>query len=526
MTSTSSTSFTDSGLASDTSHTYRVSAYDVAGNESALTGPVTGTTQPPPDTAAPSVPGILVVSGTTSTSISLSWSASSDTGGSGLAGYRIYRDGSGTPLTSTSSTSFTDSGLASDTSHTYRVSAYDVAGNESAQAGPVTGTTQAQADTAAPSVPGNLTVSGTTGTSISLSWSASSDTGGSGLAGYRIYRDGSGTPLTSTTATSFTDSGLASDTSHTYRVSAYDVAGNESALTGPVTGTTQPPPDTAAPSVPVDLAVSGTTSTSISLSWSASSDTGGSGLAGYRIYRDGSGTPLTGTSATSFTDSGLASNTSHTYRVTAIDQAGNESVQSGPVTGTTQVQSDTLAPSIPLFLSVTGTTTTSITLRWNPATDSGGSGLAGYRIYRNGGTVPYASVTGVTFTDSGLVTGTSYSYRVTAYDGAGNESSPARAVTGTARDVQAPSVPQNLHASNVTSNSLTLTWQASTDAGGSGLTGYRVFRDGVQVATMTTTSFADSGLTASRQYRYTVAAFDNAGNQSSQSGQLPVTTTN
>ena len=131
------------------------------------------------DTTAPSLPGSLAVSGVTSSSIALSWSASTDTGGSGLAGYRIYRDGSATPLTSVTGTTFTDTGLVSGTSHSYRVTAFDVAGNESTAAGPVTGTaTQPLPDTMAPSVPGNLTVSATTTTSVSLSWSASTDTEG------------------------------------------------------------------------------------------------------------------------------------------------------------------------------------------------------------------------------------------------------------------------------------------------------------------------------------------------------------
>ena len=104
-------------------------------------------------------------------------------------------------------------------------------------------------------------------------------------------------------ATWFTDSGPAAQGSHSYQVSAYDVAGNESAVAGPVTGTTLP--DTAAPSVPGDLAVSGVTSSSISLSWRASTDAGGSGVAGYRIYRDGSATPLASVTGTTFTDAGL-----------------------------------------------------------------------------------------------------------------------------------------------------------------------------------------------------------------------------
>ena len=173
---------------------------------------------------------------------------------------------------------------------------------------------------------------------------------------------------------------------------------------------------------------------------------------------------------------------------------------------------------------MTGTTTTSISLSWSPSTDSGGAGLAGYRIYRDGSAVPLASVTGTTFTDNGLTNGMTYSYRVTAYDAAGNESAAAGSVSGTARDTQAPSVPQSLAASNITTTSVTISWQPSTDAGGSGLAGYRVFRDGVLRTTVTGTAFTDSGLTPGVQYRYAMAAYDGAGNQSALSSQIPVRT--
>ena len=441
------------------------------------------------DAVSPSVPGNLAVSGVTSSSISLSWSASSDTGGSGLAGYRIYRDGSATPLTSVTGTSFTDGGPAAQGSHSYQVSAYDVAGNESAVAGPVTGTTLP--DTAAPSVPGNLAVSGVTSSSISLSWSASTDTGGSGLAGYRIYRDGSATPLASVTGTSFTDGGLAAQSSHSYQVSAYDGAGNESAVAGPVTGTTlaAAPADGTAPSVPGTLAVSGVTSSSISLSWSASTDTGGSGLAGYRIYKDGSATPLTSVTGTSFTDGGLAAQSSHSYQVSAYDGAGNESAVAGAVTGTTlaAAPADGTAPSVPGTLAVSGVTSSSISLRWSASTDTGGSGLAGYRIYRDGSATPLTSVTGTSFTDGGLAAQSSHSYQVSAYDVAGNVSAAAGPVTGgtlALPDTAAPSVPGDLAVGGTTSSSISLNWSASSDTDGSGLAGYRVYRDGVLVGTV------------------------------------------
>ena len=376
------------------------------------------------DTVPPSIPTNLVVTMTTTTSISLAWGPSSDTGGSGLVGYRVYRNGSATPLATVTGTSYTNGGLSAGGTYTYTVKAIDNAGNESSASNPVTG---AAKDIQAPTVPANLVVTGTTATSISLSWSASSDAGGSGLARYRIYRNGSATALTTVTGTSYTNSGLTSGTSYTYTVTAYDNAGNESAAAGPVSA---PARDTQAPTSPTNLAVTGTTTTSISLGWGASTDSGGSGRAGYRIYRDGNTTPLATVTGRSYTNSGLVTGTTYTYKVTAFDNAGNESPASPQVSG---IARDTQAPATPTNLAVTSTTTSSVSLTWGGSSDSGGSGRAGYRIYRDGSPVPLATIVGRTFTDSGLVSLTSYSYRVTAYDNAGNESAAAGPVTGTTR---------------------------------------------------------------------------------------------
>ncbi len=111
-----------------------------------------GTPPPPADTTAPTVPANLAVGAVTASSVSLSWSASTDSGGSGLAGYRVYRDGEASPVATVASTSYTDSGLAAQTTYGYTVRAYDNAGNQSAAAGPVTATTQQAA---------NVSVSGT-----------------------------------------------------------------------------------------------------------------------------------------------------------------------------------------------------------------------------------------------------------------------------------------------------------------------------------------------------------------------------
>jgi hypothetical protein len=91
-------------------------------------------------------------------------------------------------------------------------------------------------------------------------------------------------------------------------------------------------------------------------------------------------------------------------------------------------------------------------------------------------------------------------------------------------DTTAPSVPGNVHASADSSSAVTVTWSASND--NVGVTGYDVFRNGTRVQTVggTTTTYHDTGLSASTTYTYTVDAFDAAGNTSNRSSGASVTT--
>jgi chitodextrinase len=89
-------------------------------------------------------------------------------------------------------------------------------------------------DTTAPSVPGNLRVTGTTSSSVSLAWNASTDN--VAVTGYNVYR--AGTLVTTVTGTTYTNSGLAAATSYTYTVRARDAAGNLSGPSNQVTATT------------------------------------------------------------------------------------------------------------------------------------------------------------------------------------------------------------------------------------------------------------------------------------------------
>lgn len=94
-------------------------------------------------------------------------------------------------------------------------------------------------DTTAPSAPTGFKSTGSTPTSVALSWNASADEpSGSGVMGYDVYR-GSAKVGTSTT-TAFTESGLTPATTYGYTVKARDAAGNISAASASVIATTQP----------------------------------------------------------------------------------------------------------------------------------------------------------------------------------------------------------------------------------------------------------------------------------------------
>lgn len=120
-----------------------------------------------------------------------------------------------------------------------------------------------------------------------------------------------------------------------------------------------PPPDTTAPSVPTGLTATAVSQSQINLSWNASTDTGGSGLAGYRIYRDGA--YLTSTPSTSYSNGSLSAGTTYGYTVAAYDNATNVSAQSASASATTTP----LAPGAPSWTNFSNCTTENDFANWD-----------------------------------------------------------------------------------------------------------------------------------------------------------------
>ncbi|HEY8868880.1 MAG TPA: hypothetical protein VIM30_05775 [Candidatus Limnocylindrales bacterium] len=267
------------------------------------------------------------------------------------------------------------------------------------------------ADVQAPTAVTNLAATAVSTSSIGLSWSASTDN--VGVAGYRVSRNG--TQVATVTGTSWSDSGRSPATSYTYAVVAYDAAGNVSSGAS-VQGTTMA--DSQPPSAPSGLTATGASSTSVALSWSASTDN--VGVAGYRVSRNGI---LVGTTTgRTWTDNAAAAATGYTYSVVAFDAAGNVSTAATATATTPGTALQLSAPTLTSSASKRGGTT----LLWTVSKlGSTSTTASGYRIYRNGSL--FTTTTGTTYKLGGQKG--SWTFYVVAYDAAGDLSAPSNSVT-------------------------------------------------------------------------------------------------
>ncbi|HEX9781959.1 MAG TPA: carbohydrate binding domain-containing protein [Opitutaceae bacterium] len=258
-----------------------------------------------------------------------------------------------------------------------------------------------------------------------------------GVTGYVVLRDG--TPVATTTTTGHTDGGLLAATTYSYTVRARDAAGNTSAASNALNVTTS-----ANNTVTVYYrkgfstphihyrAAGGTWTTAPGLPMPAAE------LAGYAkstinlgpatqlecVFNNGSGT--------------WDNNGGQNYFI----PAGIHTFDAGTITAGAPTP-DTTPPPAPSGLVASSIASTSVSLAWNAVTDP--SGIAGYRVHRDGAQV--GSPASITFTDSGLAGGTTYSYTVDARDNAGNVSAASALLSVT---TNAPGAAVTFHADATT----------------------------------------------------------------------------
>ena len=403
-----------------------------------------------------------------------------------------------------------------------------------------------------PSTPQNLTSSSVTTSSVSLNWNSAA-----GANGYDILRNGS--VIDSTTSTSYQDTGLSESTTYTYSVQAYNDAGNSAAsnsISVTTEGSSMPLPAT-----PQNLAATGTTTSTVSLSWNAASN-----AAGYDILRNGS--VINSTTSTSFQDSGLAADTTYTYTVRAYNQTGQSS-QSNSVSATTQgtVVNPPTGDNVATGKSVTATSTLSFLSTSNAVDGNQGSYWeSNSSAFPQALTVDLGSTHFVsqvilklpndaaweTRTQTLAIQGSSDGSNFNTLAGsAGYVFNPASANTVTinfaeseARFVRVnvtgntgwpaaqisefevigypdpvpPGTPQNLSVGGGSSSTIYLTWEASGLADG-----YEVLRDGSVIAEVTNTSYQDTGLMENTSYSYSVRAYNEFGSSADSASVIGTT---
>lgn len=319
----------------------------------------------PLDTTAPTVKFSSPVSGANVSGSSVSLTASA-TDNIGVNRVEFFVNGVLLASDTTSPYSATwDSAKVANGDHQLSVRGYDTAGNVSSDGIVVK---VSNGDTLAPTAPTGLLAQATAYDKVSLTWSASSDN--TGITGYRVFRDG--VPIATLGAvTSYNNTNLSASTTYSYKIEAFDAAGNRSALSSSVSVTTPGAPvvDTQAPSQPTSLTAVAASENQVNLDWAPSTDN--IGVVRYDIFRNsGAGNQKVGTStSTSYGDTGLAAGTSYTYQVVAADAAGNLSTLSATVTVSTPQ-----TPPAEQVHAITGKVTAS----------SGGK-LSGVKIYVSNG---------------------------------------------------------------------------------------------------------------------------------------------
>ncbi len=302
----SGTTYTDAGLANGSQHSYTVSAFDAAGNESAQSTSATGT-------AGSDLSGSVVTLSPAGDATISNASATLNTNYGRATNLIVDAD----QYINDSMLQFAVPSSCRPASATLTLTVDSAVNSNSGKGGSlyaapgqwsestVTGG-NAPAAVGSPVTLGAVALS--TSYTVDVSSLLSAALGGSSTASFRLK-------------TTSTDAAM-----YVSKESTTNPGG------APKLAVTCAANDTTAPSVPTGVAATtASTAGAIDLTWSASTDN--VGVAGYHVYRDGSGSPTaTVSSGTSYTDTGMANGSSHNYTVSAFDAAGNESSQSASAT--------------------------------------------------------------------------------------------------------------------------------------------------------------------------------------------------
>ncbi len=500
------------GLVPNTSYKFKIYARDNYGKWSDSSNEVSVTTLASNDVTPPSIPSDVKASNISDTSVQLSWKNSTDN--TDIQEYVILNETNPITEYTTTNSSITINELRGLTQYKFRVYARDIAGNYSESSIPIKVKTTERTDSYAPSAPFNLRLHYLSETSISLRWGDAQDN--VSIAFYQIFSDDKLIHTTADTAYTIT---TVPGSSHNFTVVAIDSSGNSSIPSNIVNITTCGKKDIEKPSTPVEIKASEITEISLLLNWEKASDN--IAIRHYEILENNK--VIDQTVENSINIQNLVAGKTYHFAIRAIDNSGNNSDTSKVLSVKTKGQSDIEPPSTPKQLKAINITANSLVLSWSASQDN--RGTVSYEVYNNGKLVEKTKDTFIKISKN-IQPNRFYTFTVYAIDASGNRSSkPAlvRVQTYEMYDRTPPSKPEGIKVSNVTTNSLRLSWINSKDD--VGIAAYAVYDQDGNFVISTENNFVDiNNLSPGKTYSFEVFARDKVDNWSDASNLIIIST--
>jgi len=424
--------------------------------------------------------------------VPLTWAAPNSDGGSPINSYviRYSSSSSSGPWSSlyyiSVTTSYSFGGLTNGTTYWFQVAAVNgFCGSGAPESGPFITSNSATPGTIPNQVTGVTTTSGPNVGNISVTWTAPGN-GGLAISSYILqYRvTGSGsvfTPITGIGTTNTIVTGLASSTTYDIRVAAVNIVGTGT-YSDIVIGTTFTTPNS-----PTNLTgVVG--NTQATLTWTAPTSNGGTPITGYvveySINPSGPWTPVnTGSTATTYTLTGLTNGTLYYVRVSGVNIVGT-----GTPSNVISLTPSTI-PGVSVIISSVSCDNQQVSVTWAPPANTGGSPILSYNLQYSTSltgpwlpTPPYSvnapTTPTISYTFTGLTNGTQYYFQVAAVNVIGPGPYSAQTANSTATPSITPQPPIPITTTAITSSSIAISWTTPTglaNTGGNPITGYLIY---------------------------------------------------